>query len=190
VFLIVGLGNPGSRYANTRHNVGFMVADRLVPSVSEYRSKFSGEYAQFDLSGERVAVLKPLTFMNESGRSVRAALQFFKLAPASVLVVHDELDLPFEQMRLKLGGGDAGHNGLKSITAHLGTSEYVRLRLGIGRPGPQFAGSGADYVLQAFPSADLPALERVVDRAVEEVKLTVARGLSVAMNATNQKPKS
>lgn len=189
MWLVVGLGNPGSRYADTRHNVGFMVASRLAPSSAEFRAKFSGEFAQFDLAGERVGVLKPLTYMNESGRSVRAAATFFKLEPSAVIVIHDELDVPFGQLRLKQGGGDAGHNGLRSITAHLGSPNYIRLRVGIGRPPAGFAGSGADYVLQAFPLADRPTLEQVVDRAVEAVVLTLSRGLSAAMNTTNQKPK-
>jgi peptidyl-tRNA hydrolase, PTH1 family len=189
VLLVVGLGNPGDRYATTRHNIGFVVVETLAPAGTDWKQKFSGAFALCELEAERVGLLKPQTYMNESGRSVQAAAAFFKLDPSAVLVVHDELDLPFGDVRLKVGGGDAGHNGLRSVTAHLGSPEYLRVRVGIGRPPPEFAGRGADYVLQAFPSRDRPAVDELVAKAREAVLLTVARGVSAAMNTANQRKK-
>ena len=154
--IVVGLGNPGPQYAATRHNLGFMVVDELGARAGgvAFRSKFHGEYAEARVAGEAVTLLKPLTYMNDSGRSVQAALAFFKAPPAELLVVHDELDLPFGELRLKNGGGDAGHRGLKSITQALGTSDYPRLRLGIGKPARGFQGRGADFVLDGFRPLD------------------------------------
>lgn len=189
MLLVVGVGNPGDRYASTRHNVGFMVVDGLVPSGVDWKQKFSGDFALCEIEARRVGLLKPKTYVNQSGRSVQAAAGFFKLEPQSVLVVHDELDLPFGDVRLKLGGGVAGHNGLRSISEHLGSAEYLRLRIGIGRPGPEFAGRGADYVLQAFPATDRPVVDEIIGRAREAVVLTLVRGISAAMNAVNQRKK-
>jgi PTH1 family peptidyl-tRNA hydrolase len=190
VILVVGLGNPGTKYAGTRHNIGFMVVERFVTACGgQWREKFNARLSQVELGTERLVVLEPQTYMNESGRSVQPAAAFFKVAPPSVLVVHDELDLPFGDIRLKEGGGDAGHRGLKSITAHLGTPGYVRLRVGIDRPPPDFRGSQADYVLQAFASAERAGLDDLIDRAVGAVRLVVERGVAAAMNVTNQRPK-
>ena len=189
MILVVGLGNPGSRYADTRHNIGFRVADELASraKVESWRSRFSGDFALTAMGSERLALLKPGTFMNVSGRSVRPAASFYKLDLDRVVVVHDELDLPFGQIRLKLGGGDAGHNGLRSITSELGSSDYVRLRFGIGHPPEDFGGSGADYVLQAFAPAELAELGARVGAAADAVELVVRRGLTAAMNTTNQR---
>jgi PTH1 family peptidyl-tRNA hydrolase len=154
-----------------------------------WRAKFNGEFAQGELGGERIGLLKPLTYMNESGLSVRAGMTFFKLTPADVLVVHDELDLAFGDVRLKKDGGEAGHNGLRSITTHLGTPAYLRVRIGIGRPAPEFRGRGADFVLEAFSPLERADLGDVISRAGDAVALVVERGLEVAMNATNQRPK-
>lgn len=191
MILIVGLGNPGARYAEHRHNVGFKVVDAIAECARNvvWRAKFQGEFAQCELGTERVGLLKPLTYMNESGLSVRAGMTFFKLSPADVLVVHDELDLPFGDVRLKKDGGEAGHNGLRSITAHLGTAAYTRLRIGIGRPPPEFRGRGADFVLEAFTPSERADLGDVISRARDAASLVVERGLEVAMNATNQRPK-
>jgi len=190
VILVVGLGNPGPRYAQTRHNAGFMVVDALATAggcVAAFRARFQGEYAECELGAERVGLLKPATFMNESGRSVRAASSFFKLEPASVLVVHDELDLSFGELRLKQGGGDGGHRGLRSISSELANPEYGRLRFGIGRPPPDFAGDVADFVLQAFPLEARSELGSALERASEAVKLVISDGFSRAMNRTNQR---
>ncbi len=188
MLLVAGLGNPGAEYAETRHNIGVLVAERLARlGGAPWRDKFNGRVAACDLWGERLVLLTPLTYMNESGRSVGPALRFHKLTAAELLVVHDELDLPLGTVRLKLGGGEAGHRGLKSVTAHVGTQEYARLRLGIGRPPSGFRGQVADFVLQGFPSSDRPLVERAVEQAVEAVQLMVERGLSEAMNKTNQR---
>jgi PTH1 family peptidyl-tRNA hydrolase len=191
VILVVGLGNPGARYADSRHNVGAMVADELARrvGVSAWRSSFQGHFAMVGLGGERVGLLKPATFMNLSGRSVRPAVAFYKLELAQVLVVHDELDLPFGTLRLKSGGGDAGHHGLRSVTQQLGCGDYARLRFGIGHPPEDFAGSAADFVLEAFASVERAELPERVGAAADAVTLVVCRGLAAAMNATNQRTK-
>jgi peptidyl-tRNA hydrolase, PTH1 family len=193
VILLVGLGNPGPRYADTRHNTGFRVVDRFAERhrVPGFQRKFEAEFAQLDRFGERIYVLKPMTFMNRSGYSVRAALAFYKLQSVDVLVVHDELDLELGDLRLKMGGGEAGHNGLRSITEQLGTSEYARLRCGIGRlSGDAGTSTGADYVLNAFPLADQPLVEQLIEGAVEAIGHVIERGLSSAMNVTNRRPKN
>jgi len=188
VILLVGLGNPGPRYEGTRHNVGFAVADRAAARFggSPFREKFSGLFAELALPGQRAFVLKPTTYMNDSGTAVGAAVTFYKILPRDVVVAHDELDLPLGTVRLKLGGGEAGHNGLRSISAHLGTRDYVRLRIGIGKPPPGFRGSGADFVLQAFAPAEKGLLGDIVDRAVDAVALVAERGLDHAMNVTHR----
>src|SRR5919108_4744748 len=149
--LVVGLGNPGREYADTRHNVGFMVADELARRFGgSWRGKFSGELAQVRLDGLRLALLKPQTYMNESGRSVGAALRFFKLEPDAILVVHDEVDLEPGRLQARFGGGLAGHNGLRSVASHLRTPDFLRLRIGVGRPGRGDPRPVADYVLADF----------------------------------------
>lgn len=186
MFLLVGLGNPGARYASTRHNIGFGVADRLADGLS-FKERFSGQYAALDAAPDRLGILKPLTFMNESGRSVRAACDFFRIVPAQVIVAHDELDLEFGDVRLKQGGGEAGHNGLRSISSHLGTKDYIRLRIGIGRPSGEFKGRGADFVLQAFAQSEAASLGGMIDRAAQAALLVVQRGIEAAMNEVNRK---
>ncbi len=192
MILVVGLGNPGERYRHTRHNIGFQVLDRLAAErpESEWRAKYDARVIQLEFSGTRALFLKPQTYMNRSGLSVRAAAQYFRTPPDEILVVHDELDLPFGQLRLKRGGGDAGHNGLKSISQELGSAVYGRLRVGIGRPGPDFSGTIADYVLQAFAPAELALLPDVVAQGARAIELTLVVGLVQAMNQVNQRPKS
>ncbi|MDX2054329.1 MAG: aminoacyl-tRNA hydrolase [Polyangiaceae bacterium] len=186
MFLVVGLGNPGSRYSGTRHNIGFLAVEFLARGA-EWRQKFQGEIAQIELGGQKLTLLKPLTYMNESGQSVGPAAKFFKVEPRDVVVVHDELDLPLGTVRIKQGGGDAGHNGLRSIRAHLGTGDFIRIRLGIGRPPPTFRGEIADYVLQGFPLADQGARDTMAEQAALALELIVERGLSSAMNTVNQR---
>lgn len=165
--LIVGLGNPGKQYENTRHNVGWMVVDAIAAAhgFPAWGAKFKGMASKGKIDGEDVVLLKPLTYMNLSGESVRPALDFYKGKPGGVVVVHDELDIAFGALRAKIGGGDAGHNGLKSITQHLGTPDYARVRFGIGRPERKDMVS--DYVLHPFGKA-----ERAV---VDEVCLNLAK---------------
>jgi peptidyl-tRNA hydrolase, PTH1 family len=191
MLLIAGLGNPGPRYQATRHNVGFRVIDELarqcgVPA-SAFRDKFHGELASARLGEQELLLLKPQTFMNDSGRSVQAACTFYKIKPSELLVAHDELDLPFADVRLKKGGGDGGNRGIRSVSGALGP-DYVRIRLGIGRPPPDFRGDPADFVLQGFPLAEQAIVEQMISRAAEAVTLVTSIGLEKAMNRINQRP--
>src|SRR6184192_3136465 len=160
--LVVGLGNPGREYARTRHNVGWMVVEELARRHrGSWRSKFSGQLAEIRLDSARLALLKPETYMNESGRSIAAAARFFKVPPESVLVVQDEVDLEEGRLQARLGGGLAGHNGLRSIARDLGTQDFERLRIGVGRPGRGDRRSLADFVLSPFdPETDVEDLVR------------------------------
>ena len=184
-FLVVGLGNPGPRYAATRHNAGFMVLDLLAERVGgrfkTHRS--NADVLEGRLAATPVVLAKPRTFMNESGGPVVNVARFFKVEPAHLIVVHDDLDLPFGTLRLKRGGGDGGHNGLKSITAALGSKEYARVRFGIGRPpGRQ---DPADYVLREFSVAERKDLPVDVDRAADTVEHLLTGGLEAAQNIFN-----
>ncbi|MBI2895603.1 MAG: aminoacyl-tRNA hydrolase [Deltaproteobacteria bacterium] len=187
MLLLVGLGNPGAEYAWNRHNVGFMVAERIrqsLPGAPAFREKFSGEIAKGTLEGCEVVVLRPLTFMNLSGRSVQRAAAFFQVPVGDIVVVHDDLDLPFKAVRVKLGGGTGGHKGLKSVTEQLGSSDYMRVRLGIGRPAH---GSAEDYVLSDFDEMETRELEAVVERATRAVACIVTKGVQRTMNEFNTK---
>jgi PTH1 family peptidyl-tRNA hydrolase len=174
--LVVGLGNPGREYARNRHNVGWMVVDELARRHgASWRSKFNGRLTEFRLDGHRVAVLKPETYMNESGRSVAAAAKFFKVEPDAVLVVHDEGDLDLGRLQARKGGGLAGHNGLRSIAQHLGTQEFLRLRIGVGRPERGDRRPLADHVLSDFEPHD--DAEAIVARAADAIESLDAEGL-------------
>ncbi|MDF3070876.1 MAG: pth [Polyangiaceae bacterium] len=191
MLLIAGLGNPGPRYQATRHNLGFRLIDELarqcsVPA-SAFRDRFHGEIASARLGDEELLLLRPQTFMNESGRSVQAACTFYKIKPSELIVAHDELDLPFADVRLKKGGGDGGNRGIRSVSAALGP-DYVRIRLGIGRPPPDFRGDPADFVLQGFPSTEQASVEQMLTRGAEAVSLVTSLGLEKAMNRINQRP--
>jgi PTH1 family peptidyl-tRNA hydrolase len=177
--LVVGLGNPGREYAHNRHNLGWLVADELARRHDgSWRAKFSGQLADVRIDDHRVALLKPETYMNESGRSVQAALRFFKLEPDSLLVVHDEGDLELGRLQARLGGGLAGHNGLRSVAQHLKTPEFLRLRVGVGRPGRGDPRPLADYLLSDFePEDDVDAL---VSRAADAVETIDVEGLERA----------
>jgi PTH1 family peptidyl-tRNA hydrolase len=190
MLLVVGLGNPGREYASHRHNVGFMALDELArkASADAYRDKFSGSYAKAQVGDQQAALLKPMTYMNESGRSVQPAMAFFKVQPRELLVLHDELDLPFGTVRLKFGGGHAGHNGLRSIMAHVGTGDFGRVRIGIGRPPPGFRGEVADFVLSSFDALERASLDECLKRAAESVLEVATRGFDAAMNARNTRP--
>lgn len=191
MILLVGLGNPGPQYAQTRHNVGFMAVDafctREAGRVVSFRTRFEGQFAELTRGDTRVGVLKPETYMNASGRSVRAATSFFGLAPKAVLVVHDELDIAFGELRVKSGGGDGGHRGLRSITGELADPGYGRLRVGIGRPPAHFQGDVADFVLQAFALEERSELSDVLVRTCEAIESVITDGLDRTMNRTNQR---
>jgi PTH1 family peptidyl-tRNA hydrolase len=182
--LVVGLGNPGREYARNRHNVGAMVADELARRHrGSWRGKFSGQLAEIRLDDHKVALLKPETYMNESGRAVRAAADFFKLAPDAVLVVHDEGDLDLGRLQARVGGGLAGHNGLRSIAQHLKTQDFLRLRIGVGRPGRGDPRPLADYVLSDFEPAD--DAEAIVARAADAVETLDTEGLEKTQQRFN-----
>jgi peptidyl-tRNA hydrolase, PTH1 family len=187
-WLVVGLGNPGPEYARNRHNVGFMIADLLAARLGARFSRHRKAVAEVaearlgvGLDAPRVVLAKPMTYMNLSGGPVAGLAQFYKVPVERILAVHDELDIPYGQLRLKVGGGESGHNGLRSMSRSLGSKEYLRARFGIGRPpGRQ---DPADYVLSDFSAAERKDLEFFVDRAADAVEAVLARGLEWAQNA-------
>jgi PTH1 family peptidyl-tRNA hydrolase len=184
--LIVGLGNPGPKYLWTRHNAGFIVLDRFahLAGIPVTRKSFSGLYGEGNWQGNRVLLLKPQTFMNLSGRSVAEALRFHKLSPSDLIVIHDDLDIPFGQIKLKEGGGHGGHNGLRSLHQELGTNGYLRLRVGIGRPA---RGDMADFVLSNFDRGEMTALPQLVDGIVDGLESFIRDGLAKTMSLYNNK---
>ncbi len=190
--LIVGLGNPGAQYLLTRHNIGFIALDHwafLLPSSSKaspnWKKDFQSEYLKDHVSGESVCLQKPQTFMNLSGRAVREIMQFYKIPMSGLLVVHDELDLPFGKMKFVYNRGQGGHNGIKSLHSELGSGEYARLRLGVGRP-PHPAMNVADYVLQNFNSDELTLLkESFLPKISEAMSFWVQNDLQKASTRFN-----
>jgi len=190
VHLIAGLGNPGPKYTGNRHNVGFMLVDRFAAAhgAPAFRSRFQGSVSKASVEGREVVLLEPGTFMNLSGRSVQQALHFYKLGLPDLVVVHDELDLPFGAVRVKLGGGTAGHKGLASIVECCGGADFCRLRVGIGRPAGT---SGTEsYVLGDFGRGESTQLEDVLERASAALADIVVRGAQAAMNAHNQRSRA
>jgi peptidyl-tRNA hydrolase, PTH1 family len=187
VFLSVGLGNPGREHENNRHNVGFVVADaiRRGEGWPEFKQKFSGAWTRGEIEGQSAALLKPQTYMNLSGDSVQPAAAFLKVPPQQIVVVHDELDLPWKDLRLKVGGGHAGNNGVRSIIQRLGDPEFVRVRIGIGKAPPGFRGDGADWVLSNFDAIERAELTEIVGRAIDGVRRVVRDGPAAAMNVVN-----
>ncbi|RJO76345.1 aminoacyl-tRNA hydrolase [Nocardia panacis] len=181
--LVIGLGNPGSEYERTRHNVGFLVADVLAERVGgrfAVHKKSGADLLQARLDGRQVLIAKPRSYMNLSGRPVAALAKFFSVPPTEVIVVHDELDLPFGAVKLKRGGGEGGHNGLRSISAALTTKDYVRARIGIGRPpGRQ---DPADFVLKPFATPERKEVPVIVEQAADAVELVLRVGLEAAQN--------
>jgi PTH1 family peptidyl-tRNA hydrolase len=188
--LVVGLGNPGPEYARTRHNVGFLVADLLARQLgAEFTvRKFASELAEGRAGQERVWIMKPQTYMNHSGEAVGPALHFWKLGCGDLVVVHDDLELEPFRVQLKVGGGHGGHNGLKSVNAHVGGPDYARVRVGVGRPPPRM--DPADYVLGKFAKADEVDVELVVQLAAEAARLAVELGPSKAMNQVNRRQRA
>jgi peptidyl-tRNA hydrolase, PTH1 family len=182
--LVAGLGNPGGGYSRTRHNVGFLVADELARRHDgSFRSKFNGQLAEVRLDGLRLALLKPETYMNVSGKSVAAARKFFKVEPEHLLVVHDDVDLTPGRLQTRLGGGLAGHNGLRSIASSLGTHDFLRLRIGVGRPERGDPRPVADYVLSEFePELDVDVL---VGRSADAVESLARDGLEATQSRYN-----
>ena len=181
-WLVAGLGNPGPEYAGIRHNAGYMVAgllaDQMGARFKAHRSR--NEVAEGRLAGVPVTLAKPRTYMNLSGGPVAALATFYKIPPARIVVIHDELDIAFGAIRLKLGGGDNGHNGLRSITQSLGTNEYYRARFGIGRPPGRM--DAATFVLRDFSAAERKELPLLLDRCADAVETLLSKGLAVAQN--------
>ena len=182
--LVVGLGNPGREHAQNRHNVGWMVVDELARRHgASFRGKYSGQFAETRIDDARVALLKPETYMNLSGSSVAPAARFYKVPPESVLVVHDEGDFELARLQARLGGGLAGHNGLRSIAQSLGTQDFMRLRIGVGRPERGDPRPLADFVLSDFEPHEDP--ERIVSRAADAVETIVRDGIDAAQREFN-----
>ena len=186
--LVVGLGNPGNAYRNHRHNVGFMAVDALHDRHlgSEWREKHSGLLSRAIIAGRDVTLLKPQSFMNLSGRAVLKAVQAMGLKPADIMVVHDELELPYAELRAKLGGGLGGHNGLRDIHAQLGSADYWRLRLGIGHPGVK--AEVADYVLRKPPADERQAIERAIDDSLKQLDALLSGQMPLAVMKLHAKP--
>jgi PTH1 family peptidyl-tRNA hydrolase len=182
IALIVGLGNPGPGYAGNRHNAGFMVVDELARRVGGRftAQKTGADVLEARLAGRRVVLARPRSFMNVSGPAVAATARYFKIPPTDVIVVHDDLDLDFGVLKLKRGGGEGGHNGLRSVSACLGTRDYLRVRFGIGRPPGRM--DPADYVLRDFPPVQCEELALLVDRCADVVEQLLAQGLAATQN--------
>jgi peptidyl-tRNA hydrolase, PTH1 family len=187
-WLVAGLGNPGAGYAGNRHNCGFLVADVLAARVGTgfKRDRSRAAVAAGRLAGFPVTLAKPQTFMNLSGGPVAALRSFYKIPTERIVVIHDDLDLPFETIRLKRGGGDGGHNGLRSVTAALGTRDYFRTRVGIGRPPGRM--DPADFVLHDFSAAERKLLPLVLERAADAVETLLQQGLPAAQNEFHTAP--
>ncbi|MDP1876533.1 MAG: aminoacyl-tRNA hydrolase [Actinomycetota bacterium] len=190
-WLVVGLGNPGPEYAATRHNVGFLVVDALAEAHRIRLARHKRAHAQagegrFVIPGPHVVLAEPMSFMNESGGPVKALMAFYDVAPAQLIVVHDELDIPFGAIRAKLGGGDNGHNGLRSLRRSLGTGDFYRIRVGIGRPpGRQ---DPAAFVLKGFGSTERSEVPAIVDRGADAVAMLVSDGLESTQNRFHADP--
>jgi len=185
-YIVAGLGNPGPTYQWTRHNAGFLFLDRLahLESIPLSKKGFSAVYGEWNFAGHRLILLKPQTFMNLSGKSVMQALQFHKLPISNLIVIHDELDLPYGTVRFKNGGGHGGHNGLRSIIENLGKGDFIRLRIGIGK-SPH--GDTTGHVLGKIPPDQMECLSRVLDGGIEMLEVMLKEGLPKSMSLFNNK---
>jgi PTH1 family peptidyl-tRNA hydrolase len=184
--LVVGLGNPGPNYAKTRHNLGFVVADILADRIGsgfKVHKRSGAEVTTGRIGGRSVVLAKPRTYMNESGRQVGPLVKFYSVAPADVIIVHDELDIDFGRIRLKFGGGVAGHNGLRSVSSALGTNDFQRVRIGVGRPPGRK--SGATFVLENFTAAERSEVPTICEQAADATELLIELGLEPAQNTVH-----
>ena len=184
--LVVGLGNPGPNYAKTRHNLGFVVADILADRIGsgfKVHKRSGAEVTTGRLGGKSVVLAKPRTYMNESGRQVGPLAKFYSVAPADMIIVHDELDIDFGRIRLKFGGGVAGHNGLRSVSSALGTNDFQRVRIGVGRPPGRK--SGATFVLENFSATERPEVPTICEQAADATELLIELGLEAAQNTVH-----
>lgn len=191
MWLVAGLGNPGKKYSRNRHNIGFMVADQLADrwSMPAWREKFGGEVTSGRLGSDKALLLKPMEYMNHSGFAVTRAARFHQIEPEHIVVVHDEIDLPFGRIRLKAGGGHGGHNGLRSIVGQLGSRDFLRVRLGVGKPektdGRPGDGRVSSYVLADFAADQQAELEALLRSAADAVEAIIDSGIREAMNKFN-----
>lgn len=184
--LVVGLGNPGPNYAKTRHNLGFMVADILADRIGssfKVHKKSGAEVTTGRLGNRAVVLAKPRVYMNESGRQVGPLARFYSVDAADVVVLHDELDIDFGRIRLKLGGGEGGHNGLRSVASALGTKDFQRVRIGVGRPPGRK--DPAAYVLESFSAVERPEIPTICEQAADATELLIAQGLEAAQNTVH-----
>lgn len=188
MFLVVGLGNPGAEYAATRHNVGFMAADEIHRryNFSPFKAKFDGLIAEGAIEGEKVYLLKPQTFMNLSGNSVVKAAHFYKILPQNIVVIHDDMDLPTDKIKAKIGGGAGGHNGIKSIDAAI-SPNYNRIRLGVGHPANKDEDSVVNHVLSGFSKADKENVERNIEIVVDLLSVLLKKGVAEFSNQLGMK---
>lgn len=188
MFLVVGLGNPGAEYAATRHNVGFMAADEIHRryNFSAYRAKFDGLIAEGQIEGEKVYLLKPQTYMNLSGNSVIKAANFYKILPQNIIVIHDDMDLPTDKIKAKLGGGSGGHNGLKSIDSCI-TPNYNRIRIGVGHPQNRDGDSIVNHVLSGFSKTDKENIENDIDIVAALIGVLIQKGIAEFSNQLGQR---
>lgn len=183
-WLVLGLGNPGDQYESTRHNIGQMVIDYLAYDVKFSNHKSKTQIADIRIAGKSVVLAKTLSYMNESGAPTKALADFYKIAPANLIVIHDELDIDFNTIRIKLGGGDNGHNGLKSLTTNFASPDYFRLRMGIGRP--QAPIDPADYVLKSFSQPEKKELADFIARGALAIERLIEKGLDYAQQEFNK----
>ncbi|HWF29177.1 MAG TPA: aminoacyl-tRNA hydrolase [Mycobacterium sp.] len=181
--LVVGLGNPGDNYARTRHNLGYLVADLLAARLGakfKAHKRSGAEVVSGRLAGHSILLAKPRCYMNESGRQIGPLAKFYSVAPADIIVIHDDLDLEFGRIRLKIGGGEGGHNGLRSVAASLGTKDFQRVRIGIGRPPGRK--DPASFVLENFTAAERPDVPTICEQAADATELLIEIGLEPAQN--------
>lgn len=183
--LVAGLGNPGKEYASTKHNLGFLAVDEIArrAGIDLTKKKFRGSYGEGFLSGEKLILLKPETYMNRSGEAVSEAAVFYNVSPPDIIVIHDEMDLPSGTVRVKAGGGSAGHNGIRSIIDRLGSHEFIRVRMGIGKPGEK--SKGVSHVLSKFGGGESGAVKTSVETAADAVFELIENGLERTMNKFN-----
>jgi len=187
VKIIVGLGNPGSQYEGSRHNIGFMVVDRLatIHHIRITTKRFKALFGKGLFGPQEVVLIKPMTFMNRSGEAVNGVLQFYHYGPENLIVIHDDLDLSLGRLRFKMRGGDGGHLGVRSIIESIGANNFLRLKVGVGRPPKGM--DPASYVLGAFPLSEEADLDRIIDQAAEAITVTFSKGIQFAMNRFQKK---
>ena len=185
--ILAGLGNPGTEYAYTRHNVGFMFIDTFAESLgipeSEWKNRLEALITQIRIGTEKVILMKPMTYMNESGRAIGTAMQWYKLDPEDIIVVHDDMDIPSGMIRIRAKGSAGGHNGIKSIIAHVGSEKFRHMRIGIGRPAPGW--SVVDHVLSKFPPDEVPKIQSAIEMLIPAAECIVKDGIDMAMNRYN-----